>query len=291
MKLCLSCNRLHDGSQWECPACGNAPAESQGFLAFAPELAAQNDGFNPQFFQLMAAVEPRHFWFVMRNRILTGVMRKYFPGPDKILEIGCGTGFVLTGIHAAFPQASLSGSDIFTEGLSFAARRVPNAFLFQMDARHIPFRDEFDVIGAFDVLEHVEQDEAVLAQMYQACKAGGGIVVSVPQHRWLWSPSDDYAHHKRRYVRQELHDKVTRAGFKVEYMTSFVALLLPLMMVARARPKSGNGMEQQMEGTGLKIGPLTNAVLGLIMRIEWIFIKVGLSFPAGGSLLLVAKKP
>lgn len=291
MKLCLACHQLHDGPQWKCPACGNAPAESQGFPSFAPELAAQNDGFNPQFFQLMAAVEPRHFWFVMRNRILTGVMRKYFPGPDKILEIGCGTGFVLTGIHATFPQASLSGSDIFTEGLSFAARRVPNAFLFQMDARHIPFREEFDVIGAFDVLEHVEQDEAVLAQMYQACKAGGGIVVSVPQHRWLWSHSDDYAHHKRRYVRQELHDKVTRAGFKVEYMTSFVALLLPLMMAARARPKSGNGMEQQMEGTGLKIGPLTNAVLGLIMRIEWLFIKVGLSFPAGGSLLLVAKKP
>ena len=291
MKLCSACHRPHDGPLWQCPVCGHTPSESNGFPAFAPELAAHNDGFNPQFFQLMAAVEPNHFWFVMRNRILTGVMRKYFPDPDNILEIGCGTGFVLTGLRAAFPQASLSGSDVFTEGLTFAAKRVSDAFLFQMDACHIPFREEFDVIGAFDVLEHIEQDEAVLAQMYQACKPGGGIVLSVPQHPWLWSHSDVHAHHKRRYVRQELRGKVERAGFTVEYMTSFVALLLPLMMAARAWPKSGSGMEQQMEGAGLKIGRLTNAVLGLIMRIEWIFIKVGLSFPAGGSLLLVAKKP
>ncbi len=239
----------------------------------------------------MVAVEPKHFWFVARNRILMDMMRKYFPDPGKVLEMGCGTGFVLSGLCATFPQARLSGSDIFTEGLTFTAKRVPNAFLFQMDARHIPFREEFDLIGAFDVLEHIEEDNAALAQMYQACKPGGGIVLTVPQHRWLWSRVDDFAHHKRRYTRAELIEKTASAGFRVEYATSFVSLLLPLMLASRGLKKSGEDMDKQMEAVGLKVGRLTNAVLGTIMQIERGLISLGLSFPFGGSLLLVARRP
>ena len=290
MKLCLVCQKLYDDLGWTCPNCGSTPAERNGFLAFAPELADQNDGFNPEFFQLMVTVEPKHFWFIVRNHILMDVMRKYFPDPGKVLEIGCGTGFVLSGLCATFPQARLSGSDIFTEGLILTARRVPSAFLFQMDARHIPFQEEFDFIGAFDVLEHIEEDNAVLAQMYQACKPGGGIVLTVPQHRWLWSRMDNFAHHKRRYVRAELVGKVIQAGFQVEYITSFVSLLLPLMLASRWLRRFGSGMDEQMDAAGLMIGKLTNAVLGVVMRIEWILIRVGLSFPFGGSLLLVARK-
>ena len=239
----------------------------------------------------MVAVEPRHFWFVMRNLILMDVVQKYFPAPGKVLEMGCGTGFVLSGLRAAFPQARLSGSDIFIEGLTFTARRVPSALLFQMDARHIPFWEEFDLIGAFDVLEHIEEDEAALVQMYQACKPDGGIVLTVPQHRWLWSRVDDFAHHKRRYTRVELVEKASRAGFQVEYATSFVSLLLPLMLASRGLKKTGADMDEQMEAVGLKIGKLTNAMLGAIMQIERGLIGLGLSFPFGGSLLLVARKP
>ena len=167
---------------------------------------------------------------------------------------------------------------------------MPGAFLFQMDARRIPFQEEFDLIGAFDVLEHIEEDEVALVQMYQACKTGGGIVLTVPQHRWLWSQVDDFAHHKRRYARAELVKKVAGAGFRVEYATSFVSLLLPLLLASRGLKKSGANMDEQMEAVGLNIGGLTNALLGAIMRIEWMLIRSGLSFPLGGSLLLVARK-
>lgn len=290
MKRCLACNRTYDAPGWICPACGSAPAERNGFPAFAPELDGQSDGFNPEFFRLMVEVEPVHFWFLARNAILMDVARRYFPEPCKVLEIGCGTGFVLSGMRAAFPHTSFSGSDIFTEGLTFTAQRVPGALLFQMDARHIPFAGEFDLIGAFDVLEHIEEDEAVLAQMRQACKPDGGIVLTVPQHRWLWSRVDDFAHHKRRYTRAELAGKVTRAGFRVEYTTSFVSLLLPLMLASRGLKKSGTNMDEQMEAVGLRVGRLTNAVLRAIMRVEQWLIRLGLSFPLGGSLLLVARK-
>ena len=292
MRFCLECQRSFSASDWRCPHCGHAPTERNNFLTFAPQLAAQNDGFNPKFFQLMVGVEPMHFWFVSRNRILGDVLRKRFAAPAKVLEIGCGTGFVLSGIRAAFPQASLSASDVYTEGLGYAARRVPDAFLFQMDARHIPFREEFDLIGAFDVLEHIEDDEAVLAQLFQACKGGGGVALTVPQHRWLWSRMDDFAHHKRRYTRNDLVEKLERAGFMVEYTTSFISLLLPLMLAARLwRKPAGTEMQDQMDAAGLNIGRLANAAMGAVMVIERGLIRLGLRLPFGGSLLVIAKKP
>lgn len=290
MRLCLACQHTYEEPGWACPACGNTPVERNGFLAFAPVLADSNDGFNPEFFKLMVSVEPTHFWFAARNRILMNTLRKYFVRPEKVLEIGCGTGFVLSGMCTIFPQAHFSGSDIYTEGLAFTAQRVPDAFLFQMDARQIPFQTEFDLIGAYDMLEHVVEDEAVLKQMHRACKPGGGIALTVPQHPWLWSRIDDFAHHKRRYTRAELIEKVTRAGFRVEYATSFVSLLLPLMLAARWRRKPGTAMDEQMEAVGLSIGRLVNRVLGGVMRIERFLIDLGLSLPFGGSLLVVAKK-
>ena len=292
MRFCLECQRSFSASDWRCPHCGHAPTERNNFLTFAPQLAAQNDGFNPKFFQLMVGVEPMHFWFVSRNRILGDVLRKRFAAPAKVLEIGCGTGFVLSGIRAAFPQASLSASDVYIEGLGYAARRVPDAFLFQMDARHIPFREEFDLIGGFDVLEHIEDDEAVLAQLFQACKGGGGVALTVPQHRWLWSRMDDFAHHKRRYTRNDLVEKLERAGFMVEYTTSFISLLLPLMLAARLwRKPAGTEMQDQMDAAGLNIGRLANAAMGAVMVIERGLIRLGLRLPFGGSLLVIAKKP
>ena len=134
----------------------------------------------------------------------------------------------------------VAGSEVFREGLAFAANRMPATELLQMDARKIPFVAEFDVIGAFDVLEHIEEDQEVLQQMHAAVKPGGGIIVTVPQHPWLWSGMDDYSFHKRRYTRAELTNKIKRAGFCPVWTTSFVTLLLPALMISRNRLKRYN---------------------------------------------------
>lgn len=289
MKFCLACQKTFAGTDWQCPACGNQPAKRGGFSAFAPELALQNDGFNPDTFERYAAVEAGHFWFLGRNDILRDCMVRYFPSAKNILEIGCGTGFVLASTRRTYPAAQLSGSDIFTEGLSYAKQRVPDAFLFQMDACHIPYRDEFDLIGSFDVLEHIEDDNRALGQIFQACRPGGGLILTVPQHRWLWSSTDDYAHHKRRYTRSGLLSRVEHAGFKVEYVGSFVALLLPVMLASRLLQKSADAADQM--DAGFKISKLANTLLGAVMKVERWLIARGISFPLGGSLLLVARKP
>lgn len=83
------------------------------------------------------------------------------------MEIGCGTGYVLSGLSAS-TDFQLSGSDIHVEGLKYAKQRVPSAEFIQMDATEMPFETEFDAIGAFDVLEHISDDELALKNIHKS---------------------------------------------------------------------------------------------------------------------------
>lgn len=246
------------------------------------------NGFKPDFFTELAKFEPNNFWFCSRNRLIVWALRRYFPKAKNFFEIGCGTGFVLSGIKNAFPGMSLYGSDIYIAGLIHARERLEKVELFQMDARKIPFEDEFDVIGAFDLLEHIEEDEAALLQMHKGICCGGGIILTVPQHSFLWSRVDEYACHVRRYNARELKNKVERAGFKVVDMISFISLLLPVMVISRLKKrKPDRGYDIMAE---LKLDTLTNAVLKKVLDVERGLIRLGIRLPFGGSLLLVAHK-
>lgn len=215
-----------------------------------------HDGFNPEYFSRLARLEGDNFWFCSRNCLILWAIKRYFSGASNFFEIGCGTGFVLSAIEKAFPGFSLYGSDIFTEGLNFAKRRLHKVTLLQMDAQKIPFEDEFDVIGAFDVLEHAEKDELVLSQMHQALHAGGGLILTVPQHKFLWSRFDEASCHWRRYNASGLIAKVKAAGFKIIKTTSFVSLLLPFMLLSRLTESRGSHFSI-MES--LNFNPLVNA--------------------------------
>jgi SAM-dependent methyltransferase len=157
-----------------------------------------------------------------------------------------------------------------------------------MDCRHIPFEDEFDIVCALDVLEHVGEDELVLEEMYRTARPGGGVIISVPQHPWLWSAGDDYAHHKRRYRRGELVAKLRGAGFYPVQVTSFVGLLLPVMAVARAFQRNGRTYDPQAEYRAPRV--IDRALEGVLETERWM-IGRGVSIPAGGSLVVVGKKP
>ncbi|MBW4520946.1 MAG: class I SAM-dependent methyltransferase [Scytolyngbya sp. HA4215-MV1] len=288
MKVCIACNHRFDRPDWQCTKCDYYPPKIAGHLAFAPDLAHASEGFEAHFFERLAELEAGNFWFRSRNRLIIWALQHYFPHTKSCLEIGCGTGFVLSDIEQNFPELQLSASEVFTQGLAFAAQRVSTAQLFQMDARKIPFEDEFGLIGAFDVLEHIQADTEVLAQMYQAIHSEGGIVLTVPQHPWLWSQADDYAHHVRRYRAIELKQKVIAAGFRVVRTTSFVSLLLPLLLASRLSQKRHKSNYDPT--SELKIQGWLNDMLENILSWERRLIQSGVSFAAGGSLLLIAKK-
>ena len=288
MKICLACGLRFGASGWKCPNCGHVPEMVRGHWILEGEESEGDKGFNASSFEILVGVEEGNWWFRSRNRLINEVLRHYFSQAKNFLEIGCGTGFVLLGIQNAFPGLSVAGSEQFGEGLTYARHRLPGVPLFQMDARRIPFEDEFDVIGAFDVLEHIEEDENVLLQMAQATKKGGGVIITVPQHPFLWSYIDDYSYHKRRYTRKELVEKVAHAGFKIVYATSFVSFLLPLMLLSRVkRRRRGDNFNPIAE---FQIGDLLNGVFEKITDMEHGLITSGISLPVGGSLLMVAKR-
>ncbi len=289
LRLCLRCGAGWSGGSWRCPQCGSEPATLAGFPAFAPELARAEAGYDPANFAALAELESRNFWFRARNRLIVWALGRYFPGARRFLEAGCGTGYVLSGVAAAFPALEMTGSEVAAEGLGYAARRTPGARFMQMDARHIPFREEFDVAGAFDVIEHIEDDRAVLRALHGAIVAGGGLLITVPQHPLLWSEYDVRARHVRRYRAADLRAKVVEAGFEIVKMTSFVTLLLPLMIASRFMQRApGADYDPLAE---LRIAPWLNWTLEQALDFERLLIRAGINFPVGGSLLVVARRP
>lgn len=288
MIVCPHCAAALSAPSYHCARCGFEPARREGFVAWAPGLSDSNDGFHAEDFGSLAAVEAGNFWFRARNDIILWALRRHAPGLQSLLEIGCGTGFVLSGIAQAFPRARLVGTEIHAEGLRHAATRLPGAELMQMDARALPYECEFDVVGAFDVIEHVTEDEEVLRNLHRALRPGGVCLLTVPQHMWLWSPVDEEACHKRRYTAGELAGKARAAGFRILRSTSFVSLLLPLMIASRlsARRRGQSGGAES-----LRLPPALNATLEAILRLEHLAIRAGLSLPAGGSRLAVLQRP
>ena len=287
MKRCLACEAIFEAGDWRCPKCGYQPTLRDEIYQFTEGPPDAHAGFKPEYFARLSEIEESNFWFRARNELIQWALRDYFPDAKSFFEVGCGTGFVLAGLREKFPRMRLAGSEIFADGLAIAKARVPKVELYQMDARRISFEGEFDVVGAFDVLEHVIEDENVLVQMFNAVRPGGGLLVTVPQHPFLWSASDQYAMHQRRYNCAELRTKVESARFLIERITSFNSLLLPLMIWSRLQRKRNHDFQPWRE---FEIGPALNRALESILNLERMAIRTGVSFPAGGSLLLIGRK-
>lgn len=286
MHLCLNCQNEIKLEIWRCHHCHWTPKRVNNFLSFAPNLAIENDHFNAEGFKMLASLEDKHFWFRTRVKLIHWAFKKYFSKAVSFLEIGCGTGYILSTLQKSYPNLLTMGSDIHVTSLPFAEAQLrEKTALFQMDARDIPFSRQFDVIGSFDVLEHIEEDEKVIQEMYKALKPGGGLLLTVPQHPKLWSPVDEVACHKRRYKQRELQEKLTLAGFKIKMTSSFIFFLLPLMLLSRI-----NKYKKYNPKTEVSISPVSNFILEKILGFELLLIKWGVQFPIGGSRFVVAIK-
>jgi SAM-dependent methyltransferase len=287
MKVCLYCKYIFSFDEWTCPSCSHQPERLNGIEVHAPEFAGGGGGFKSEYFSKLCRLEAENFWFRARNQLILWALRTYKPDASNFLEVGCGTGFVLSGIARACPKLALSGSEIFLAGLSHAAERVPSANFMQMDARRVPFVKEFDAIGAFDVLEHIKEDETVLAQLHRAIKPGGVLLLTVPQHPWLWSASDEYACHVRRYKRIEIEQKVLTAGFELLRSSSFVTSLLPVMMLSRMLRNNRMDFDPTNE---LKISSVLNRTFYGLTILELAGIRAGINYPVGGSRIIIAQR-
>jgi len=272
---------------------GAAWQEIDGIRCYAPELALSHTDYPSAGFDVTAAVEARSFWCRSRIRILRRIIERHADRsrPLDMLDIGCGIGGIV-GALGGMANLRLTGSEIYLTGLQYARTRLPNVSFIQLDATRIPFVESYDIIGAFDVLEHIDEDEQVMRSVWNALRRGGLFLITVPQYPWMWSHLDDIVHHKRRYTRAELVGKLTKAGYQVEYTTSFVTALFPMMaasrLLSKARAHSADTRKEFESEVSLP-GPL-NAVFDVVMRVDEALIGTGRSLPFGGSLLAVARK-
>jgi SAM-dependent methyltransferase len=267
-----------------------------GIPCYAPDIAESYDSYPAEGFDVTVQVEERSFWCRSRNRLLVQLLRRAVPSgrPQRMLEIGCGTGNVLSALRA-IPELELIGSEVYLNGLRHARDRRPEITFIQLDATRMPFREEFDILGAFDVLEHIDDDERVMANVREALRPGGVFVVTVPQYQWMWSELDELVKHRRRYSRADLLGRLRRAGFEIVRCTSFVSTLFPAMaavrLLSRGRSAAPSRDTRAAFARHVRLPGAANAMGDVVMRIDERLIAAGLSLPFGGSLAVVARRP
>jgi len=263
-----------------------------GFRCYAPDLAGDASDYPVEGFDVSAQAEAASFWCRSRNRIIRRAVARFAAaGRDlDMLEIGCGIGGVIGELRRQ-TNLRLTGSEISLHGLRYARARFPDVEFVQLDATRMPFAAAFDVIGAFDVLEHVDDDERAIDGVRRALRPGGVFVVTVPQHAWMWSALDETVRHKRRYSRKDLLRKLRRARFDVLFCSSFVTALFPAMAVSRmlARTRRRDADRAARFAAEVTFSPAANVVCDAVMRLDEAAIRAGWSLPFGGSLLAVAR--
>jgi SAM-dependent methyltransferase len=247
----------------------------------------EDTALSDESFAALAELEETSAWFAGRNALIELMIRRHFPRAKSLLEVGCGNGFVLSRLERAFPGMRLAGSELGAYGLELARRRLSRTELYELDVREMPFTAEFDLVCAFDVIEHIDEDELALREMRRAVAPGGGTIVAVPQHPWLWSATDAHSGHKRRYRRRELVEKVAAAGFEPLETTSYVSAALPLMAASRLLPERGDGeFDPVAEHRSAR---RLNPILEPLLKADLALIRRGVRLPAGGSLLIAAR--
>ncbi len=277
---------------WKCPKCGWSPELVDGFPLLAQHAVLRDSVDYPtEAYERLFALEATNFWFQYRFDLIRWALVEFFPHTGSFLELGCGTGFVLKGLNHAMPDLMLHGGDIHASGLQFAKSRLPEVAFLQMNAMHIPYGEEFDVVGAFDVIEHLDNDVQALRQISKCLKRGAGVVLTVQQHSRLWSAHDRLGGHKRRYRSAELRQKLADTGFEIVHLTSFITLLLPLLLARKFKLTSRSGRTTLTTVLDdLSLPKWINACLGKICSLESRLIVRGLSLPFGGSILCIARK-
>jgi SAM-dependent methyltransferase len=275
---------------WHCPNCGRGVPEVCGIPMFAPDLADTVSGFDPLAFDRLAVIEATHFWFVARNELIVGLAEKHFPQARRYLEIGCGNGAVLQAIAKSRHWDRLVGCDLHPAGLAHARARLPRGVEFaQVDAVTIPAVAAFDLTGAYDIIEHVPDDEAALRALRKATVTGGGTIIAVPQHPMLWSRADEIGHHQRRYRLRELEGKLERNGFSVLFSASYMMVLLPLMALSRLKARAMPGRDDIDAHREIQVAGRFNQILTELTRAEVRLTLAGIRWPFGGSRIVAAR--
>jgi len=232
----------------------------------------------------METQEQNYWWHIGRRAVLRSVLQRWLR-PDQqlqILDVGCGTGINYDWLKQ---WGRVVGLDTSSEALDYCRTKYVYDELVQTDGTNLPFYERFDLITAFDVLEHIPNDLSALNSWYRALKTGGYIFMTVPAYQWLFSAHDKALHHQRRYSVRELKQKFERAGFRVQFISPFFFFTFPALAAVRLLTKAAPPKTSYVATPSL-----ISRFLISLSKSEANFLAHGDQLPWGSSLLVLAQK-
>ncbi|MCA6449678.1 MAG: methyltransferase domain-containing protein [Chitinophagaceae bacterium] len=240
-------------------------------------------------------LERKNWWFTVRRKILSERIEYLLGKPRNItsLNVGAATG-TTSDMLTRFGQVTSVEYDV--DCCNFAKTYMTTPIL-QGSITELPFpKESFDLVCAFDVIEHVENDHIAVEELIRVCKPGGHIVVTVPAYAFLWGPHDIINQHYRRYTLKELVQLFGSRKGRIIYKTYFNAILFVPIASFRLDVSLCNRFIKKKESKGMSdhqvfgTAGVFNSLLAGLFNIDYYLLKAGLHLPTGVSIMIVFKK-
>jgi SAM-dependent methyltransferase len=240
---------------------------------------------NKEYVKEYVALETAHWWFKVRQKIILQILQKFIPQEKtkrlKILNVGIAGGASSNWLSQLGDVVSVENEPAFLEYLHSQNFPVTNASITSL-----PFKDNiFDLVCAFDVIEHVEGHQLAIAELWRVCKLDGSLCITVPAFQSLWSNHDVVNGHQRRYTKNELQNLI--GSNKIIYSTYFNTILfVPIFLFRKAMALFNNKPKKEESDFSYS---KTNSLAGYVFGIEPLLLRF-IKFPFGVSLIALAKK-
>lgn len=235
----------------------------------------------------MAEREQTYWWHLGRLKIIQSYVQraKKDKGTFRILNIGCGTGGTIDMLESF---GETDNVDISDDAIKFMKKSGYTRITKVKDIK-LPFKAKtYDMVGAFDVLEHIDKHVEALKEWKRVIKDDGAIIITVPAYQWLWGDHDVSLHHKRRYTTRLLAEAGERAGLKVEKKSYAIVFSLPLVVGFRFLNKA-LGRKTDSETSYVDVPDWVNSLFANFLYGE-AKLHTFMSFPAGTSVVAILRK-
>lgn len=288
MIVCPRCQGTVSADVFTCASC-DFDARGGAWLDFEPQESIEKY-FDDTEFRYRFGAEPKHYWHRARKDILMRLIGDLLPSGSRFLEVGAGCGFLSSALDKEGYE--VWSGDLSSAALGYCAQNGLRR-LCRLSLLDLPFIDEFDAVGAFDVVEHIEDHDRCVANLARAVKPNGLLFVTVPAHQHLWGSWDRRQLHVRRFNEGDFRSLLERQGLEVLRMRQLFAALYPLALLAAVWDRALGGASRSSRDVeqhhAMWAPPVLDAVAYRVLVAERRLVESDARW-LGTSLVAVARR-